>query len=385
MPDLRRRCILNQSRFTIGAATVVLLVLLRLALGWHFLYEGVWKVKHPDAFAAEAEGFLTAARGPARTLFYAMVPDIEGRMRLSGGTVEVEIIPDDPPPAPDAKPADAKAETPKAAKVKAAKPKAEKAKPAAKEKKKGGKETIIENAERTAAWEGLRDRFVAAHPSQEADAKAVCRKHLQTVGEYLADNQAEIAAYLAALDRFHETEQKGPKTAFQEKRNWDAMQKLRGEAKVWLAELDTREKLYKLALTRLAKNDKAAEVPRPPLTAGWNPLHWTRIEQLSFAITWALTAIGLCLMTGFCTRLSALGGGVFMLMVVLSQPAYPGVIPPDPPQLGHALLVNKDFIEMLALFLVATTAVGRWGGLDYFLSKLCCRCNKKTVAEGSQP
>ncbi len=56
-------------------------------------------------------------------------------------------------------------------------------------------------------------------------------------------------------------------------------------------------------------------------------------------------------------------------------------MPPDPPQLGHALLVNKDFVEMIALFLLATTAVGRWGGLDYFLdnsssdpllSKFCC-------------
>ena len=37
---------------------------------------------------------------------------------------------------------------------------------------------------------------------------------------------------------------------------------------------------------------------------------------------------------------------------------------------GHALLVNKDFVEMVALFTIATTAVGRWGGLDYFLYHL---------------
>jgi hypothetical protein len=29
--------------------------------------------------------------------------------------------------------------------------------------------------------------------------------------------------------------------------------------------------------------------------------------------------------------------------------------------------VNKDFVEMIALFLLATTAAGRWGGLDYYL------------------
>ena len=39
---------------------------------------------------------------------------------------------------------------------------------------------------------------------------------------------------------------------------------------------------------------------------------------------------------------------------------------------GHALLINKDFIEMLALVTIATTAVGRWGGLDFILYNLFC-------------
>ena len=34
---------------------------------------------------------------------------------------------------------------------------------------------------------------------------------------------------------------------------------------------------------------------------------------------------------------------------------------------GHALLINKDFIEMLALLVMASVPAGRWGGLDYFL------------------
>ena len=38
-----------------------------------------------------------------------------------------------------------------------------------------------------------------------------------------------------------------------------------------------------------------------------------------------------------------------MCFVVMTQPAFPGIYPPDPPVVGHALLVNKDFVEMLAL------------------------------------
>ena len=49
-------------QFQIGLATVVLLVALRLALGCHFLYEGVWKIG--ITMSSRAEPFLTQAKGP---------------------------------------------------------------------------------------------------------------------------------------------------------------------------------------------------------------------------------------------------------------------------------------------------------------------------------
>ena len=60
-------------------ATVVLMVLLRLGLGCHFFYEGVWKINHPEF---SAEGFLVNAKGPAAGLFHSMIYDIDGRERL---------------------------------------------------------------------------------------------------------------------------------------------------------------------------------------------------------------------------------------------------------------------------------------------------------------
>ena len=56
------------------------LVVLRMLIGWHFLYEGVWKIVNADKFSAA--GFLGAAKGPAAPLFYWMVADIDGRERL---------------------------------------------------------------------------------------------------------------------------------------------------------------------------------------------------------------------------------------------------------------------------------------------------------------
>ena len=99
-------------------------------------------------------------------------------------------------------------------------------------------------------------------------------------------------------------------------------------------------------LWRILDDDQRA-IGRP--TSGWNPLDWSRTEQINFAVTYGLTAIGLCLMLGFCTRLAALGGAAFMAFVVATQPSWPTIYPPAPAVVGHALLVNKDFIEMVAL------------------------------------
>ncbi len=53
---------------------------LRLSLGCHFLYEGVWKIHHPEF---SAEPFLSEAKGPAAPLFYALLWDLDGRERLA--------------------------------------------------------------------------------------------------------------------------------------------------------------------------------------------------------------------------------------------------------------------------------------------------------------
>jgi len=351
LPPRAKEDPLNDSKYSIGLATVVLLVALRVALGWHFLYEGIWKITHPKEFAAEAEGFLTGARGPLAGVFYAMLPDIDGRARLSGvlkQDVETTIV-------------DASG---KAKKVKAQR---------------------VENEARTRRWQALRDRLVALDGDLNDAAEKVFQEQLAAAEMYLAENWEQIQAHFAALDRFEAERKTSPRTAFQNKRNWDEMRKLRGEAKVWLAALDEREEAYKTALKGALKElaakqerelaakegrelDPQKETGGPePFALGWNPFAWPRMEQICFALRWGLTAIGLCLVLGLVTRPAALAGGCFMLAVVMSQPSFPGVVPADPPQLGHALLVNKDFVEMLALWLLATTAVARCGGLDWFV------------------
>ena len=99
------------------------------------------------------------------------------------------------------------------------------------------------------------------------------------------------------------------------------------------------------------------------------PLPWvkSRTDFLDKGVTYALTAIGLCMMLGLCNRLACLGGGAFLISVLLTQPPWPTIYPPAPEVVGHALVIDKNFVEMVAAFALAALPVGRWAGLDHFL------------------
>lgn len=294
-----------------------MLVVLRLSLGCHFLYEGVWKIEHRKEFTARP--FLADAKGPAAPLFYAMLPDIDGRQRL---VIDLDDR---------------------------------------------GQPVVRAEAYRN-AWKALQQDVVARYKlddDQKAEVEAISTRYIKALEDYLAANRDAIVGYFTSLKLLDSERASGHDgAAYKKKRLWDRQQELRKEVDGWLVALDEMGQRYQGDLWNVLKEDQQA---RGPISCGWNPLQWTRMEQINFAVTYGLAAIGLCLMLGLCTRLAALGGAAFMFFVVLTQPSWPTIYPPAPPVVGHALLVNKDFVEMVALLLLATTAAGRWGGLDYFV------------------
>ncbi len=328
LPRRAKEVPLSNQKFQIGALAVVALVALRLGLGCHFLYEGVWKIDHRDQFTSEP--FLTQAKGPLAGLFYAMVPDIHGRNRLRLETGKEDNL-----------------------------------------------QIIDEISKR---WEDIRDEFVEYYrPADPSDEEAIA-KHEQFEREadrtlelfrtrlekYLSLNVDEIRAYFDALERFENDEERSHAAPFQKRRRWERMFELRQEAAAWISDIEAQERTLENTLYGLLDEDQK-KLDHPPET--WNPFRWNRMEQIDFAVTYGLTAIGLCLILGLFTPLAALGGAGFMCFVVMTQPAFPGIYPPADPILGHALLVNKDFIEMLALLAIAAVPAGRWGGLDFFLRR----------------
>jgi uncharacterized membrane protein YphA (DoxX/SURF4 family) len=98
-----------------------------------------------------------------------------------------------------------------------------------------------------------------------------------------------------------------------------------------------------------------------PTIAEWS---WT--DWIDAATRYGLTAVGVCLLLGLFTRSACVVGACFLLMFYLAMPALPWL--PAPPQAeGHYLFINKNVIEMLALLALATTPSGRWAGLDGLL------------------
>src|SRR5690349_7029292 len=70
-----RRITFDELRY-ISVVACVLLVALRLCIGWQFLYEGLWKIDTLDtAQPWTAAGYLKSAHGPFRDVFRNMTGD----------------------------------------------------------------------------------------------------------------------------------------------------------------------------------------------------------------------------------------------------------------------------------------------------------------------
>lgn len=282
-----------------------MLMLLRVTIGWHFLYAGLDKLTNPDFTSA---GFLGQSKGPFAQQFYDLVPDIDGLERL-----------------------DAKAHA--------------------------------------KAIDTYASRFKSHyHPSQEQQTAldALVKKHKDAVVEFLKDNEEDLTNYKLDLEKLKKA-QTAPdhEMPFQQKRNWDKQTELRGKARGWLNQLKEIDKGYQSDMLA-ALNDQQRKRSGVPETTE---------ERFSVdrIVTYTNIAIGACLIAGLFTRLAALGGALFLLQIVLAQPALPWVYPAPHPSAGNAWIVNKEFVEMMALFALSTMQSGQWGGLDFLVRHLLIR------------
>ena len=282
-----------------------MLVLLRVTIGWHFLFAGLEKLTSPNFSSA---GFLGQAKGPLADKFHDMIPDWDGRERLS--------------------------------------------------------KDYYPNKMRAHLAEF--DQYYHLSEEQRKAAEAALKLRSDEVKDFLAEKKADLDSYFNDLKRLEDAQQEPSKTMpFQQKRNWDRQTALRAQLTSWAATLEGTYTEFEEELSDLRTPEQIKQ--------GDIPLPVTALLTQDNIVTYSNLAVGVCLIAGLFTRLAALGGALFLLPIVLAQPDWPGLYPAPPPSAGRTFLVSKEFVEMMALFMLATTRVGRWGGLDFFIHHLFVR------------
>ena len=342
---------MEKNKVSIGAIAVILFVVLRLSIGWHFFYEGLHKFNPRNEFSAK--GFLGVAKGPTAELYYMMLPDLHGFVRL-----EVE-------PKEYVKPF--------------------------KYVNAEGKEETVDNLPTLLvyekAWANYKRSFLSRHghnlyDPQKAEIEAIFGQYIRSLREYAAEIEKPVQEYEKSYDRYLAEVAKNANDApHQRERNWNAEMKYRTEADTWIAELNKMGGGLQSAFGRVVSPKLGGTpsflVTKPEKPSVPVPFFKSHMQMLDMSVTIALTAIGLCMLLGFCNRLACLGAAAFLFNVVMSQFPWPGIYPPLPDMVGHFLFVSKDFVEMIACLLLASVPAGRWGGLDFFLY----HCGGKKIAQ----
>lgn len=292
-------------------------MLLRVTVGWHILYEGLHKL-HQDEFSAE--GFLSQASGPFQSFFqYRVIDDFEGRKRLSKDW----------------------------------------------------------NFQRMDRYHDLFVNQFDLDPTKRALADRILATRKANIAAYLdnPDNAKLIRDNQTAWDALNAKKQAQAEgklgAPFEEQRLWEATQKLRGDVRPAISWVKGQHTGLEQELGGLLPADAPSHVASESL-----------VRQLSNPdklVTYACIAIGFCLIVGLFARPAALGGALFLAMIVASRLEWSGYYnPPTHPAQGNSLFITKEFIEMMACFVLAAVPSGRWGGLDFILHHIFVRPFRKS-------
>lgn len=181
-------------------------------------------------------------------------------------------------------------------------------------------------------------------------------------GSIAEERMGEIAYYKSLIDRYEANLAK-THTAFQ----WDHLNRQWGELQ------QLRRKLVGpvQALETQLKADAEELLSQSQLAAGPVPEPMTPIRSINLRTMWGLVVIGVLLIAGLGTRLSALAGAGLLTMFYLAVPPWPGAPPETGPE--HNFIVNKVLVEALALLAIAALPSGRWFGMDALLRVLFWR------------
>ncbi len=290
------------SRYYPGFLAAFFLILLRIAIGWHFLYEGWEKVESRvnghKPFSAEI--YLRNSAGPFAPYFRSLIPDADGLQTLDPATLKQNAAAD--------------------------------------------------LSEISTLYDFDKD--------QQEKANAVLQKHLQWIAFWFTDpeNAEKKAKYLRDLEVAEDVERARDPTSYDLERSWEIRRGLDADRKTLTKPILDQEESFRAALEGLALPEQKKDHARPYVRPN-------SLEVVNVLTAYGLVAIGVCLILGFMTPWAALGAAVFLGMIYLSMPPWPGM-PPNPKAEGHYWIVSKNLIELIACLALAALPTGQWIGFD---------------------
>lgn len=326
----RRRRPLADSRrqYYPGFLGALFLILLRVAIGWHFLNEGVEKIEMSRLGGGKpfsAEGYLRNSTGPLAPYFRGLVPDVNGLAKLD------------------------------AARLKA-----------------GWAEEV---------------RKIGVHygfdGQQQATADNELHKAERDADVFFLDKNflEDRKKYYTELAQVQKVERDRNALSYERTRAADRRKDLDVDRKKLVQDLDTIGGALTEAVEKLANEDQRKARGRYPgylwtkLTIPWGEARhvtpipipdWDSLHWVNTLTKYGLVAMGACLILGLFTRLASLAGAVFLAQIYLSMPPWPDYPrPATGPE--HFFIVDAHLIEMLACLFIATTRSGRWIGFDALL------------------
>lgn len=385
---------------------IVFLVLLRISIGWQFLYEGLWKLQsQKTADPWTAKGYLMNAQGPFRSYFRGMVDDPDDLNWLdfdhvkSGWEIwkkkfaghyelteaqqkeldelmygrETYEVPLKRLPIGKEDLSDTKAYGPTIPKIIGFRPGQEPDQP--------GTLYVIEGQVLKPEHIKRFHELVPAKGEEEVHAAidalwnkytSASRDYVQSLENYLVKDPAmsgepnkdedgniteippgEIKTYKEWLADYEKALANADRSSVYDHLNstWAKIQQKRadlvGPVKVMDAEL--KADAYKLLTPEQRQ--------KPPL-----PPEPSRIASVDQRTIWMLIILGGLLIAGCFTRVAAFLGAGLVLMFYLAMPAFPGL--PAAPGPEHSYIINKNLIEVIALLALTFLPTGSWFGVD---------------------
>jgi uncharacterized membrane protein YphA (DoxX/SURF4 family) len=331
------------------------LILLRIAIGWHFFFEGIDKVESMRRGPTETSrpfssaGYLNESSGPMMPIIKEQIGDPV--QAVIERCTPLATISDSKPPLP-------------------------------------GSQYL--SAVLVKEWDDYFKRYADYYgfekvPGQMDKARAEFEKAKDKAGLWLIQGGKDVDK------SFSRAEFKVPMS--NKERLEDFKKKLAHihelqEREIPLFNKDVEKTRLQLAKAEVAqlRNEMMADLKQPidealrglltpeqkemkamPADYGKTWATYSRLEWIDLIVSWGLVVVGACLMLGLFTRMSAFAGASFLLMLYAAMPPLPWV-PEVTRTEGKYLFVNKNLVEMLALWVIATSRTGFWIGLDGLIS-----------------